>query len=222
MEIKILGICGSPIKGGNTEALLGEALKAAQEFSEVRIEMIPLAGKTIEDCRHCNWCLTKQEEGKFCANEDDMVEIFPKVIEADALLLATPVYFSRLSGRLANFVDRLRAFTAGKYYKGILHNKVAGALAVAWYRNLGPETALLSIVSGFMVAGMLVVTPLHGFSQFGVVGLASEGGSGKFDPEDRLGVLKDELGVQSAHALGRRVVEITRILKAGQEMLSRG
>lgn len=131
MEVKILGICGSPVKGGNTEVFLNETLRVAREMGEVSTEMIPLAGKKIEDCRHCNWCLTKQEEGKVCAIKDDMVEIYPKLLEADALLLATPTYFTRLSGYLAIFTDRFRAFVLGKHYRGALSNKVGGALTVA-------------------------------------------------------------------------------------------
>jgi multimeric flavodoxin WrbA len=54
MEIKILGICGSPIKGGNTEVFLNEGLKAAESVGDVQTELISLAGKEIRDCRHCN------------------------------------------------------------------------------------------------------------------------------------------------------------------------
>ena len=75
MEIKITGICGSPIKGGNTEIFLMEALNAAKNAGDVQTELISLAGKDIRDCRHCNWCLTKQEEGKSCVQKDDMVDI---------------------------------------------------------------------------------------------------------------------------------------------------
>lgn len=219
MEIKILGICGSPIKGGNTEVLLGEALKVALEMGSVSTEMISLAGRKIEDCRHCNWCVTKQEENKVCAITDDMAEIYPKVFEADALLFASPVYLTRLSGYLATFIDRLRAISLGKYYRGVLTNKVGGALTVAWRRNMGPETTLLSIISIFLASRMVVVTPGEGFCQFGAVGMSSEGGTGKFDPKDKLGVLKDELGIRSAQLLGERAVEVVRMLKAGMEAL---
>lgn len=219
MEIKILGVCGSPIKGGNTEVFLGEALKAAQETVGVSTEMISLAGKKIEDCRHCNWCITKQEEGKVCAIKDDMTEIYPWVFEADALLFASPVYSARLSGYLAVFIDRLRATILGKHYRGVLTNKVGGALTVAWRRNMGPETTLLSIISTFLAAKMVVVTPGEGFCHLGAVGLSSDDGTGKFDPKDKLGVLKDELGIRSAQLVGERTVELVRMLKAGREVL---
>ena len=163
MEIKILGVCGSPIKRGNAETLLRQSLEAAEATGGVKTEMITMAGKNIKDCRHCDWCLTKQEEGKFCAQKDDMTEIYPKVLEADALLLASPVYIARLSGHMACFIDRLRVFAVGKLYHGSLRNRVGSALAVAWGRNLGLETTLLSIASGFMIMEMIVVGPPHGF-----------------------------------------------------------
>jgi multimeric flavodoxin WrbA len=222
MEINILGICGSPIKGGNTEAFLRESLKAAEGTGDVKTRLITLAGKDIKDCRHCNWCVRKQEEGKPCAQQDDMVEIYPELLQADALLLATPVYIGRLSGYMACFTDRLRVFAWGNVYRGKLGSKVGGALAVSWGRNYGIETALLSILSALFMMGLIPVGPPHGYgSPFGACGLASEHGTGKFNPEDKLGVLRDEYGVKGAQALGKRVAEITKLIKAGEAALSR-
>lgn len=219
MEIKILGICGSPIKGGNTEVFLEEALKVAREMNGVSTEIISVAEKKIEGCRHCNWCVNKQDEGKVCAIKDDMLEIYPKILEADALLFASPVYSARLSGYLAIFMDRFRAIVLGRHYRGVLANKVGGALTVAWRRNMGPETTLLSIISILLATNMIVVTPGEGFCNFGAVGMSSEGGTGKFDPKEKLGVLKDEIGIRSAHLLGERTIEVVRMLKAGREAL---
>ncbi len=219
MDVRILGVCGSPIREGNAEAFLHEALKAAGTQDGVSSSEILMSGKKIGDCRHCNWCLVKQEKGRFCAIEDDMAEIYPRLIEADALLLSTPTYAGRLSGYMATFMDRFRALVLGKCYRGALDGKVGGAMTVAWLRNAGPETALLSVVSAFLMWGMVVVSPGEGGCQFGAVGLSSSGGTGKFDPKDRLGVLKDDVGMESARSLGRRVVQMTRTLKAGRQSL---
>ena len=51
MEITVLGICGSPIKGGNTEVFLKESLKAAEATDGVKTKLISLADKDIRDCR---------------------------------------------------------------------------------------------------------------------------------------------------------------------------
>jgi multimeric flavodoxin WrbA len=216
MSIRILGVCGSPVKGGNTEVFLSEALKTAEGLGDVATELVCLIEKRIGDCRHCNWCLSKQAEGTFCCIKDDMLEMYPKIIEADALLVATPTYAGRLSGYSAVFMDRFRALVLGKRYRGVLRNKVGAAMTVAWMRNAGPETALLSVATAYLMWGMVLASPGEGGCEFGAVGVSSDGGSGRFVPEERLGVLKDKLGMASARALGKRTVELARIIKAGQ------
>jgi multimeric flavodoxin WrbA len=217
MPVKILGICGSPVKGGNTEAFLGEAMKTAEGLGDVTTESVGLIEKRIGDCRHCNWCTSKQVEGSFCCIKDDMLDIYPKIIEADALLIATPTYAGRLSGYSAVFMDRFRALVLGRRYRGVLRNKVGAAMTVAWMRNAGPETALLSVATAYLMWGMVLASPGEGGSEFGAVGISSEGGSGRFAAEEKLGVLKDKLGMASARALAKRTVELARIMKSGQE-----
>jgi multimeric flavodoxin WrbA len=217
MPVRILGICGSPVKGGNTEASLGEALKAAEGLGDVTTESLRLIEKRIGDCRHCNWCTSKQVEGSFCCIKDDMLEMYPKIIEADALLIATPTYAGRLSGYSAVFMDRFRALVLGKRYRGVLRNKVGAAMTVAWMRNAGPETALLSVATAYLMWGMVLASPGEGGCEFGAVGVSSDGGSGRFVPEEKQGVLKDKLGMASARALAKRTVELARIMRAGQE-----
>ncbi len=214
MKIKMLGVCGSPVKNGNTEAFLVEALKVAGEMEGVSTELVTLARRNISSCLHCNWCLRSQKEGQFCNQKDDMIDIYPLILEADGLVLASPVYFGRLSGYLANFIDRLRVFTEGKYYRHRLEDKVGGALAVSWFRARGEEMTLLTINNALGRLGMLTFP--------GAAGVASSGGTGKFDPNDKLMVLKDEYGLESAHRLAKRMVEVIRIVKLGKEALARG
>ncbi len=217
MPVKILGICGSPVKGGNTEVFLSEALKTAEGLGDVSTELVRLIEKRIGDCRHCNWCTSKQEEGSFCCIKDDMLEMYPRIIDADALVIATPTYAGRLSGYSAVFMDRFRAVVLGKRYRGVLRNKVGGAMTVAWMRNAGAETALLSVATAYLMWGMVLASPGEGGSEFGAVGVSSDDGSGRFVREEKLGVLKDKLGMASARALARRTVELARIMKTGQE-----
>lgn len=216
MEISLLGICGSPIKGGNTEVFLKEAVEAAEEMNGVRTEIITLAEKNIKDCRHCNFCMRKQEEGKFCSQQDDMQEIYPRLLKADAFLFASPVYVGRLSGYLATFIDRMRFFcpVVGKYYGGKLQDKIGGALVVSWFRNAGASTALLSIIQSFLFYGIIPVAPAAGI---GAAGVSTEEGTGIFDPKDKHGVLKDTIGLLQARTLGQRVVEVSRMIKKGKE-----
>jgi len=76
-------------------------------------------------------------------------------------------------------------------------------MTVAWFRNAGPETALLSIISAYLMWGMVVATPGEGGCQFGAVGVSSDGGSGRFVLEDKLGVLKDKVGMSFGAGAGQ-------------------
>lgn len=218
-KIKILGVCGSPIKRGNTEALMKEALKAAGDVDGIDTGLVTLAGRNINDCIHCNWCLKGQKEGQFCGQKDGMTELYPMILAADGLMLASPVYFGRLSGHLAVFIDRLRVFMHGNYYHNKLKDKVGAALAVSWFRGGGAETTVLSINYALWGLGMLTVpSPVS----VGGVAVATLDGTGKFDLDDKNMVLKDEHGLKSARQLGKRVAETAKIIRLGKEALAGG
>jgi multimeric flavodoxin WrbA len=212
--IHILGVSGSPVKDGNTDIFLQKAIEYAGSFEGVSTKMVSLAEKEIQGCRHCNWCLSKQEEGKFCVLKDDMIELFPLVLEADALLLASPVYIARLSGYLAFFMDRMRVFGHGNYYKGGLLDKVGGALGVGWFRHGGLETTLLSIVWGFMTFEMIPVGTGMG-CPLGAPALASKDGTGVFDKSQRHAILEDEFSQRSMKLLVKRLISVTQKIKLG-------
>lgn len=124
--IKILGISGSRVKNGNMEALLTEAFSQAHHHPHLESELIYLAGKEINPCNHCNWCIKSQTKEKYCTQDDDMREIYPKLLEADGIIIASPAHFGRLSGLMADLIDRSRAFIHGKVYKLPLKNKIGG------------------------------------------------------------------------------------------------
>jgi len=212
--IHILGICGSPVKDSNTELMLGEALKAIQN-DEVRTDLFILHDKNVEDCRQCNWCMGKQTEDNFCAIKDDMQTLFPKVVQANALLVASPVYLARMSGRLASILDRLRCIHYGRHYGGGMKHKVGAAMALSWYRNSGIETTLNSIHWAFLTYQMVIAVP-GSLSTFGGAGLTSLGGTGEFDPKDKHQVIRDAYGMQTAIATAKSMVELTRIVLTGK------
>ena len=103
--MKVVGICGSPRKG-NTEWMLRKLLEGAAK-SGAETDLILLRQKNIKGCDGCLKCEVggKQRKG-LCRVLDDVQEIYPKLVEADGLALATPVYFEMLSGLLKNFMDR--------------------------------------------------------------------------------------------------------------------
>lgn len=216
LEMKVLGICGSLVKGGNTEELLKYALRLAEEEG-ARTEMVTLADKSIRDCIHCNWCLTRQKEGQYCTLKDDMAALYQPVMEADILFLATPVYLGRLTGPLANFLDRIRCIEFGRVYENRLADKIGAAFAVTWGRNAGIETALMNIAEAFLILD-IIPCGSH-MSPFGVAAVSSIHGTGEFDPQDRLQVLKDEWGLHTTRTVVKRAIKLARIMRAGKESL---
>jgi multimeric flavodoxin WrbA len=216
-EVGLLGICGSPVREGNVASLLDAALRSQDGQEGVSRRMVNLADREVGDCRHCNWCLRRQTAAKRCSIDDGMSDIYPLLEEADAVILATPVYFGRLSGHLAAFIDRMRIYVHGNLTAGRLRNKVGGSIAVAWFRFAGPEMALLSINQFFYAVNMVIASPDLGLQ--GGFALSSLEGSGRREGGDRHLALRDELGMASAVSTVSRAVELSRLLKAGAASL---
>lgn len=212
-EVKLLGISGSPVEGGNVEAVLTQALRSQDGQPGVSCEIVSLSGLRVGDCMHCNWCLKKQHGDRRCSIDDDMTEIYPLLEQADAIILASPVYFGRLSGHMAACLDRMRVYVHGNVTLGRLRNKVGGSIAVAWFRFAGLEMALLSMNQFFYAVNMVIAAPDLGL-QGGSV-LSSLHGTGEREDGDRLLGLKDELGMVTAVSTINRAVELARIIKMG-------
>ena len=133
--LKIIALCGSRVKDGNVLALLQEALSQPEIQGAAETEIITLADKKIGPCLHCNWCLKHQTPGRPCVQEDDMGPIYQKLLAADGIIAASPAHFGRLSGLMADVLDRTRAFVHGNLYQFPLKNKVGGSVAVAFFRG---------------------------------------------------------------------------------------
>ncbi len=221
MKIKLFTVVGSPIKGGNCETYTREALKAVEDDPDVESEIFLLSDwKTPRGCHHCNYCATRQKPDRFCAINDELTKVYPKVLEADALLLSTPAYACRLTGQMACFMDRLRVLYHGNLYKGSLENKAASVLTVAFGRHAGVETTMLSVIQGLLMWEVLPVT-LGLWGPYGSGGLTSYGGEGKVDPDDRDAICKDEFAMKEAKILCRKLVETAKVIKAGNRALNK-
>ena len=112
--IKVLGLYGSPRKGGNTELLLDEALKGAAEQG-ARAEGIRLCDFRITPCEECLSCF---KDG-VCVIDDDMKGIYLRLLEADVVILASPIFFYGITAWAKALVDRCQALWARKY---VLHD----------------------------------------------------------------------------------------------------
>ena len=101
MNKKVLILSGSPRKNGNSDLLCEEFMRGAAESGH-RVEKIRVAEKNIGFCRACYAC----KETGVCVIRDDMAEVLQKMIDADVLVLASPVYFYSIDAQLKVVIDR--------------------------------------------------------------------------------------------------------------------
>ncbi len=102
MPNKLLVLKGSPREKGNSSTLADQAAAAASAAGW-EVECISLQSLDIRPCDGCDLCA---ETDQYCAIDDDMQSLYPKLLEAEALLLATPVYWFTFSAQLKLCIDR--------------------------------------------------------------------------------------------------------------------
>ena len=100
MSKKVLILSSSPRKNGNSDILCDEFMKGAVEAGN-EVKKIRVAEKNIGYCRACYAC----KNGP-CAIKDDMTEVLQKMIDADVIVLASPVYFYSIDAQLKAIIDR--------------------------------------------------------------------------------------------------------------------
>ena len=109
MAKKVLVLLGSPRKKGNSATLAAQVAKGAKS-AKAAVETIYLHGMNIAPCKSCYACQKKGSTG--CAIKDDMQDLYPKLIEADAWVIASPVYWFAMSAQTKIFMDRCFALPA--------------------------------------------------------------------------------------------------------------
>jgi multimeric flavodoxin WrbA len=107
---RVVVILGSPRKKGNS-AILAEQITKGATSAGANVESIFLHGHKIAPCQSCYTC--QKSDSKGCAINDDMQTIYPKLIEADAWVIASPVYWFTMSAQTKLFMDR--CFALGAY-----------------------------------------------------------------------------------------------------------
>jgi multimeric flavodoxin WrbA len=108
--LKVLGIMGSPRIKGNTDLLLDEALKGA-ESQGAETEKIVADKLKITPCKEIYHCL---EDGT-CPLRDDMTGLYDKILAADAIIVASPIFFYTVSPQILALITRCQALWARKY-----------------------------------------------------------------------------------------------------------
>lgn len=110
MAGRIIGILGSPLPEGNTARLLDRALKGAEDAG-CTVEKIVVPNLCFEACQEMFFC----KDHETCILDDDMQQLYPKLRDADGIILATPVMFMGIPGKLKSFMDRCQVFYMAKY-----------------------------------------------------------------------------------------------------------
>lgn len=175
----ILYISGSPRQQSNTDYLLHSIM------AQTGGEFIKLTDYHVEPCKSCWACLKKG----MCVLGDDMTTtIIPGILEADAIVLGSPVFFSNVTAQLKSFIDR--TWSA----RGQLKNKIGAAVVVG--RRYGAEGAITAINEFFLKHQMIIANR-------GISGIA-------FEPES---INEDAESVNAAAKLGPRILELIAVLE---------
>jgi multimeric flavodoxin WrbA len=106
----VLGIAGSPRRGGNSEILLDEALTAARGKGS-DVDKVVLSTLEFSPCIACGSC----EKNGRCVLDDDMQLLYEKIGAADAMIFASPIYFYSVSAWAKGAIDRAQALWSRKY-----------------------------------------------------------------------------------------------------------
>jgi multimeric flavodoxin WrbA len=150
--VKVVAFVGSARKDGNTAALVRHVF-APLESAGVTCEMIQLAGKRIHGCTACMKC-AETKDGS-CAGVRDFIseECIPKALEADGIIIASPVYFADVTSETKALVDRLGY--ASRQGGNRLARKIGAAVIAV--RRAGAIHAFDTINHLFLISEMVVV-----------------------------------------------------------------
>ncbi len=202
----IVGICGSPKSEHSSTRYLLEAALAA--ISDGQTKLLNISDYNIHHCTGCDSCVRKKPCPQSAS--DDMPMIEKQLIEADAIIIAAPSYFTSVPGVLKDFIDRSRAMKMNDHQ---LKDKVFGAISYAGLRYGGQEHVIdvlnrYALGQGMIVVGSVGSPVKHG--TFGSGSLQKDDGSWRSAKDD-------ELAVQGSTLLGQRVAEVVLRLRSSGE-----
>lgn len=102
MKKNVVILSASPRRNGNSDILCDEFMKGAIEAG-YDVEKIFLSDKNINYCTGCGVCNTTHE----CVQKDDMKAILVKLLKADVIVMASPVYFYTINAQMKTLIDRI-------------------------------------------------------------------------------------------------------------------
>lgn len=125
MEKRVLCILSSPRQNSNS-GLLAEAVAEGAATAGAKADVVRLVERNINACHGCFACV---HGDRGCVQDDGMTELYPLIRAADALVMATPVYYFNMCGQLKIFIDRCIAVDLGGGKRGLRGKKLAVTLA---------------------------------------------------------------------------------------------
>ncbi len=146
----VLGIAGSARKHGNSATLLTQVLDELQ--GEFQTELVFLTDLNIQPCNGCHYCQTKHS----CRIDDDMSGLYPKLLEAKVILLASPAYMGGIASRMQAFMERTWPMR-----KGQMADKI-GSYILTGRRRIGMATGVME--EYFTRLGMMKLPGVLGFA----------------------------------------------------------
>jgi len=109
VSVKVLGIYGSPRKGGNTDLILDKILEGSRTAG-AEINSIYVRQLKIDGCLECGSC---DDTGK-CVIQDDMQSVYPLLQQADIIFLASPNFFYNVTAQVKLLIDRSQAMWSAR------------------------------------------------------------------------------------------------------------
>jgi len=187
---KVILVCGSPRKDGNTMTVLKACAKQI-EAEGVEAEILDIGGMDVSACVACPVC---QAADFRCVRQDGANELFARIAAADGLIVAAPVYFGTARGDMMNFLQRLSR--ASRNNGNFLDGMVGGPIAVA--RRGGHTATIQEMLMFCFICGMIV----PGSTYWNMV-VAREKGEAEQDRE----------GMETALRFAGRVAELVKKLR---------
>jgi FMN-dependent NADH-azoreductase len=111
MPIKVLAFAGSPRRHGNSETLLDWVLGGMSTDDDIVIEKVALTDANINPCKGCNVC----EKLNTCVQRDGMDIYHDKIVDADIILLSSPIFCMGVASQVKALIDRAQVFRSRKY-----------------------------------------------------------------------------------------------------------
>jgi multimeric flavodoxin WrbA len=186
----VVAFNGSPRKDGNTSILIGHVLTEL-ENEGIETELVQVGGQKIRGCTACMKCF-ENRDGQCVLGDDIVNECIDKMVDADGIVLGSPVYFLDVAAEMKALIDRAGFVSMAN--GGLYQRKVGTAVAVM---RRGGGIRTVDTMIHFLFAGGIIVPG------FPVIGIGREIGD----------VVQDEEGLARARDAGKNMAWLLKKLE---------